>query len=341
MNFPGTNNWQIAPFDLGARIFPFGSSKSGEVYLQGGFGYNLLSLSSSAKTSGDYHMYLGAGYRAFIFGPDMALDLGAQCDYYSRLANLPPLYDAGIKAGLTFFFGTKNSAGEPVKKTAQAPAEKTPAASMEPEGAEAVEVNLENSSAKPETANGPSVAAAEVPQASPTSLLGAYKRGIQAYHEKSYSKSIECLLKSTRMKDSSVPSYYRAEAYAMVGLMYEFNLLQAAKAAKYYRLALKIDPLTGTARKYIGSVRMMADFDAGIEAYRKKHFKKAASLFKKALREKSPKVPNSFTAEIYTMLGLTCQFYLHQPKAAQINYREALRIFPNTKTARKYLKPSE
>ncbi len=107
INFPGSESWQVGPVDLGGRLFPFGSGKDGEGYLQGGLGYNLITQTFNYMTPGYYHMYAGGGYRAFIFGPGMALDLGLQFNYYSRSTTSSPLYDTGVKAGLACFFDLK------------------------------------------------------------------------------------------------------------------------------------------------------------------------------------------------------------------------------------------
>ncbi len=107
IDFPGSKTWQVGPVDLGGRLFPFGTGRDGEGYLMGGLGFNLVTQSLSYMTPGNYHMFAGGGYRAFVFGPTMGLDLGLQLNYYSRTATSSPLYDMGVKAGLAWMFDTK------------------------------------------------------------------------------------------------------------------------------------------------------------------------------------------------------------------------------------------
>lgn len=94
------NYYYLSTFDLGGRLFPFGNSDDGEWYLQGGLGLRLLIL--TYDPSGHYHGYAGLGYRKFL-GGNLALDLGAQYDFYSPLAN--PTHAATVKIGLAFLFG--------------------------------------------------------------------------------------------------------------------------------------------------------------------------------------------------------------------------------------------
>ena len=88
--------FQLYTFDLAGRLFPTGTSRLGEFYLQGGVGLNLKA------EPGHYHGYAGLGWRQFI-QKDFALDLGTQYDYYSpQAANLDGI---SAKLGFTFIFG--------------------------------------------------------------------------------------------------------------------------------------------------------------------------------------------------------------------------------------------
>ncbi len=360
LDYPGNINWKVVPVDLGGRVFPFGWKKSGEGYIQGGMGYNFLNHSASTPSPGDYHLYLGLGYRFYAGGPDMALDLGAQCNYYSRLTNLPPLYDAMVKAGLTLFFGQKKPAGMPGRNAAKAPAVKAVevAQSQSPSGTaeitfESAGVSPEPASSKttpvparsagqsvstPEASNEPAEEAAGETKTAQQTLLDAYQDGMKSYKEKVYGWAAQYLMKAVQMDDPSVPKYYKAEANAMLGLMHEFNLHQPAAAKSYYQKALRIDPTTKTAKKYIGSIKMMEDYEAGIKAFQEGKYKTAVKYLKKTLKKLDPDVPKYYPAEVNATLGVIYQFHLHKPATARRYYQEALRIDPKTKTARRHIK---
>lgn len=94
--YPGSFPVTLTSLDLGGRIFPGNTTSLGEFYLQGGVGWNLLSK------PGHYHGYAGLGWRQFL-SPGLALDMGAQYDFFSPIAQ--PLNGASAKLGLSFLFG--------------------------------------------------------------------------------------------------------------------------------------------------------------------------------------------------------------------------------------------
>lgn len=99
--FPQTGSFGLGTVDAGGRIFPLpiGTTPGGELYLQGGLGLNLL---RQQPERGHYHGYAGVGYRLSL-SQNMALDTGAQYDFYSPLKS--PTNGIGAKVGLTFLLG--------------------------------------------------------------------------------------------------------------------------------------------------------------------------------------------------------------------------------------------
>ncbi len=97
-------SWQASSWSLGGRLFPFGTQKEGEWYLQGTAGLDFSSTVGTLmrKWPGNGHGSVGAGYRVFM-GEGNALDLGLQYDIYSPIST--PLSSVGIKLGWTFLFG--------------------------------------------------------------------------------------------------------------------------------------------------------------------------------------------------------------------------------------------
>ena len=85
-----------------------------------------------------------------------------------------------------------------------------------------------------------------------------YDAGIKAYKAEEYQQAIRYLEQALKTKDPYTKDYYYAEANAMLGVIYQFYFTVPGsrnKAYQYYREALRIDPETETAKKYIRQVR--------------------------------------------------------------------------------------
>jgi len=85
-----------------------------------------------------------------------------------------------------------------------------------------------------------------------------YDAGIKAYKAEEYQQAIRYLEQALKTKDPYTKDYYYAEANAMLGVIYQFYFTVPGnrdKAYQYYREALRIDPETATAKKYIRQVR--------------------------------------------------------------------------------------
>jgi hypothetical protein len=81
-----------------------------------------------------------------------------------------------------------------------------------------------------------------------------YHLGVSAFLKRNYKASIADLNLCLTIKDPAVPSFYYAEAYSTLGVIYEFHRTSPGHldlARKYYRRALKIDPDTAAAKKYL------------------------------------------------------------------------------------------
>jgi tetratricopeptide (TPR) repeat protein len=85
-----------------------------------------------------------------------------------------------------------------------------------------------------------------------------YDAGIKAYKAQDYPQAIRYLEKALTVNDPLTKDYYYAEANAMLGVIHQFYFTipgSRNKAYQYYREALRIDPETATAKKYINKVR--------------------------------------------------------------------------------------
>jgi tetratricopeptide (TPR) repeat protein len=81
-----------------------------------------------------------------------------------------------------------------------------------------------------------------------------YQAGIDCYKKQDFAKAIRYLKKSLDIHDPYTPKFYYAEANAMLGVIYQFNIIDKSLAYQYYREALVIDPRTKTAKKHIREV---------------------------------------------------------------------------------------
>lgn len=81
-----------------------------------------------------------------------------------------------------------------------------------------------------------------------------YRLGVKAFEARRYTAAIADLDLCLTFNDPNIPSFYYAEANATLGVIYQFHKktpghLKTAK--RYYKKALKIDPDTKAAKKYL------------------------------------------------------------------------------------------
>jgi tetratricopeptide (TPR) repeat protein len=85
-------------------------------------------------------------------------------------------------------------------------------------------------------------------------MKNAYEAGIKYYQEKDYDQAIRYFKRAVSMKDKYTPKYYYAEAYAMMGVIYQFRIIRYQTAYNYYKQALNYEPRNKTAKKHIKEV---------------------------------------------------------------------------------------
>ena len=86
-------------------------------------------------------------------------------------------------------------------------------------------------------------------------MRDVYEAGIKSYNEQDYDQSIRYLTKAVQMKDDPyTQKFYYAEAYAMLGIIYQFHIIHLGRAYRYYKAALHYEPGNRTARKHIKEV---------------------------------------------------------------------------------------
>ena len=128
-DFSASESFTTASWNLGGRLFPFGSDKKGEWYLQGTLGMNLETATFDHEWPGSFHGTAGVGYR-MAMGEGNALDLGAQYDLYSPLK--VPMSAVGVKVGWTWLFGPQMVMENDAVKPAPASSAPKPVATPSP-----------------------------------------------------------------------------------------------------------------------------------------------------------------------------------------------------------------
>jgi tetratricopeptide (TPR) repeat protein len=86
-----------------------------------------------------------------------------------------------------------------------------------------------------------------------------------------------------------------------------------------------------------GMLKMKDIYEAGIDSYKEKDYGQAIRYLKEALRHPDPYTPRYYYAEAAAMLGVIYQFHIIHDSLAYHYYREALRIDPHTRTARRHI----
>ncbi len=272
VTFYNSINFSVPMFNLEGRVFPFENGKDKfSPYLYGGAGLDLTDPGGAAQFKA------GIGSRVSIAGP-VFFDIAAG-SHWIQPPNEFQYVDvrAGLSCSIDFKPAAANSptpAATPAlaSPTPLAPASgtptvmETPTASQSPE-----EISLEESTTPTPM---PVIEAAPV-----TTIAGVkkyYKLGMQAFLAQNYKLSFKLLHKSLASNEIFGASYYYAETYATLGVIYQFHSSKVKdhdkKALFCYQKALAIDPTTKSARHY----------------YKKLKAKIAAESKKKRRRKSAP-----------------------------------------------------
>ncbi|HVZ80641.1 MAG TPA: hypothetical protein VHE12_07560 [bacterium] len=92
----------LVSWDLGGRLYPLGTTREGEWYLQGTAGLALEPGLVDGMKPGSFHGTAVVGYRVFM-SDRQALDLGAQYELLSPFRH--PFQGMGLRIGWSFLFG--------------------------------------------------------------------------------------------------------------------------------------------------------------------------------------------------------------------------------------------
>jgi hypothetical protein len=86
-------------------------------------------------------------------------------------------------------------------------------------------------------------------------MKDVYALGMKCYNQNNFVDAIKYLKQALTVHDPYTPSFYYAEANAMLGVIYQFHIIHPDLAYQYYHEALKIDPTTETAKNHIDQVK--------------------------------------------------------------------------------------
>lgn len=188
-----------------------------------------------------------------------------------------------------------------------------------------------------------------------------YQEGIAEYQIGQYKRSVEDFRKAVSLADPSVPSSDYADAYAALGLIYQYHAQFEGHlkiAAEYYEAALQREPGNSIALKHLSETtktspavassvpveNMKTLYKKGIAEYKDGLYKPSLEHLRKAVSLEDPSVPYYYYSEAYAMLGVIYQFHSDfegHLMMAEKYYRAALRKEPDNTTALKHLKELE
>ncbi len=256
-SFSGGSTLTVPMFNLEGRFFPMENERRRfSPYIYGGAGLN---LASAGAWQGPVQLKAGIGSRVSIAGP-IFFDLAVGSHWLQPPNNFQFV---DIRYGLSMSFGFKEGFFQSQSSGGRAP-ENPPAKQPEkqnptPKSAGTVgPTPTVNWTPIPTPIVSESQAATIVIESAPvTTLAGVkkyYKLGMKAFLGKNYALSLKLLKKSLASREIHGASYYYAETYATMGVIYQFHAHKVKdhnlKALDKYRKALAIDPDTKSAKAY-------------------------------------------------------------------------------------------
>ncbi len=251
-------NSTVSFLGLEARFFGAPNVKSAFApYVYGGAGVGL-------NTGSGNQVKAGLGSRIQLYGPYMFLDFSAGSNWLDS-----GLQYLNFRGGLSLSFdlpkGQPGPAATPIPTATLIPAETplvTPTATAVNTAADIL-VNLAVTTTPTITATETVATAITI---SPTQVSADeskvkiyYLAGMKDFDAHHYSPAIKNFKKAIAVNDPYIQSYFYAESNAMLGVIYQFHLPTFTGhnkiAVKYYKRALKIDPMTKSAKKYLAMLQ--------------------------------------------------------------------------------------
>lgn len=253
-------NTTVSFLGLETRFFGAPNGKSTFApYVYGGVGVGLNSGSGN-------QLKAGLGSRIQLAGPYMLLDFSAGSNWLDSGVQYLNLR-GGLSLSFDFSKVQPGPAATPIPPTAPSatPIPATPPSATPTATAVSAIVNI---SVSPTSTSTPlntenstidtsvtSIVTTMAPGSPESRVKIYYRTGMNAFGAHQYTTAIKNFKKAIAITDPSVPTYYHAESNAMLGVIYQFHLPTFTghnkMAVKYYKRALRIDPQTKSAKKYL------------------------------------------------------------------------------------------
>jgi hypothetical protein len=261
--FYGAPSFSAGTLNLEGKYYLSAFIQNDAPYLSAGAGLNVFK--PKIGWQGNLGLKVGLGEKVSFIGPTL-LDIGFD---YHWMADAGSFQYGALHAGVGYAFDIKG--GEPDEKSAR-----TSKPTATPQATQGSVTPTATVTVTP-TATGsvtPVVSATITPTETITptpepTLTTAQAKAVISKMKKYYHQGVVALKKHyyktaaanfdvcVGIHESVVPPYYYAEAYASLGVIYQFHHptpghLDQARA--YYKMALAIDPQTATAKKYLAKL---------------------------------------------------------------------------------------
>jgi tetratricopeptide (TPR) repeat protein len=276
-NFYGSPNFSAGTLNLEGKFFVAAFIRDMSPYFSAGAGINMF----TPKTGwpGSLGLKIGLGDKVPFIGPTL-LDIGFN---YHWMTDPGAFQYADLHMGVGFAFDITPPPAEasastqpeatPVSKpkstplaaqvtaspvvTATVTATSTPGMMVETATATATVTSTATPSTPTITPTPEPTLTAVQAKAVISKMKKYYHLGVTAFRAHNYKASMANFNVCVGIHESVVPSFYYAEAYSTLGVIYEFHKTTKGHldmARKYYQMALDIDPQTATAKKYLAKL---------------------------------------------------------------------------------------
>jgi TPR repeat protein len=255
--FYGGPGYYAGSMNLEGRFFPMAGMKlPWDPYVSGGAGLNLASGTSN-QWGGVAALKAGLGTKVGCVGP-MSLDFAVEGNWLGNNANYLQYVDFRVGVDYAIPFEAPPTPTPTPSPTSVATAvnhneiSPTPTVTLETPKYLFVETNTPTPSPviTPTSSSELLLETASAPAHS--RMKAAYLKGVKALKAHNYPTAILYFKKAVKINEK-VPYYYYSEAYANLGVIYQFHSKVKSHlklALGYYQAAAKIDPDTLAVKKY-------------------------------------------------------------------------------------------
>ncbi len=260
--FYGAPSLSAGTLNLEGKYYLAAFIQNDAPYLLAGAGLNVFK--PKVGWQGNLGLKVGVGEKVSFIGPTL-LDIGFD---YHWMADTGSFQYGDLHAGVGYAFDIKG--GEPDEKSSRT-SKPTPTPQGSVTSTPTATVTATPTATGSVTPFFTATATATVtvtPTPEPTlttaqakavisKMKKYYHQGVVALKNHYYKTAVKNFDVCVDIHESVVPSYYYAEAYASLGVIYQFHHptpghLDQARA--YYKMALAIDPQTATAKKYLAKL---------------------------------------------------------------------------------------